>query len=493
MFRAFIVMLFLLVTAECIYCQVLKDTNYRNVDSATYADYTAGNWENILAVGKLAQKNNIDYFYLRMRLGVANYNLGYFNNSANNFEKALSFNSSDQTAQLYLYNSYLMMGNELKSNKLKSGFSDKTKSLIPDNSKVIDQVYAGGGYLFSNNYSRNSGFQTGGNGDTLVGYKVLIGDKINAYAGLQVVISPTFNFYFGYNHLSIQKKLEYQYREAPLSVDSVIHWPWGFRKVFSVRNESVMQVFDEKIYQNEIYIKPQMIFDKGWSLDVFGNMIFVNSIGYTANRNMKTVVDTLRYTNNSGPEYFTYDYLETTFSSQETNFVDYIIGLSINKDINNAFFSVFGSYSSLNNMTQYQVGGSATYYFNKLATIYGTTGVMFFSENAQESSLNNRLIINQNLGTKIMDKLWGEASFVYGNLNNANTQLGLIVYNQADNISFKAGAKLSMYLSNHFELNLSYSFIAYEGNFIVELPQFNSTHIYQYQSQNIIGGLVWSL
>ena len=60
-------------------------------------------------------------------------------------------------------------------------------------------------------------------------------------------------------------------------------------------------------------------------------------------------------------------------------------------------------------------------------------------------------------------------------------------------MKFKGALKLRVFISDHFELNLSYSYVAYEGNFIEFEPSVDNTYTYEYQSQNLIGGIVWSL
>ncbi len=472
--------------------QVLRDTTFRTIDSASYADYTSGNWSKVIEVGEIANKKDVDYFYLRMRMGIANYNLNHYNKSASNFEKALKYNNTDQVAQLYLYNSYQMTGKRSKANKLWSNFNENTKSLLPNKIRVLESVYAGGGYLSSNNFSANSNYQLTNSVDTLSGYKILIGNKINAYMGLQVNISPTFSFYFGYSHLSIEKRAAFQYREASLRLDSTVHFPWGYQNYPSVDSAFKQQIFDEKIYQNEIYIKPKIQFNDGWALSIFGNLVFVNSVDYVSELNERSITDTLWYVNDSGAGLFTFNYGETNFLRESKVFMDYVLGFSLEKDINNAIFNVYGSFSSLNELNQYQLGLSSTYYLNRKATIYGTTGLMWFSEALQDNTSDSRFIFDQKVGAKLAGRFWGEASVLIGNLNNANTNNGLIIYNQADKMLFKGGLKLKVFLSDHFELNLSYGYVAYEGSFYEFDTSVNSTQTYHYQSQNIIGGIVWN-
>ncbi len=106
------------------------------------------------------------------------------------------------------------------------------------------------------------------------------------------------------------------------------------------------------------------------------------------------------------------------------------------------------------------------------------------------------MIFNQKLGGRLYRNLWAEAEITYGDLNNANTNNGFVVYNQADKMKFIGGLTFKIFLGKHFELNLLYRYIAYEGIFIEDSDdEQNSdlnTNIFNYQTQSIIGGLKWT-
>lgn len=107
-----------------------KNKEFTYVDSLTYSYYMSGKWDSLILLGNEALKNNIDYKYLRQRLGYA-----YFINGDNSaarfhFEKAKSFDSFDQFTLEYLY--YI---------KLNTGKSDYTgtvvKNFSPDLKKSL--------------------------------------------------------------------------------------------------------------------------------------------------------------------------------------------------------------------------------------------------------------------------------------------------------------------------------------------------------------------
>ena len=109
--------------------QIFVDNDYKMLDSVTYVDYINQDWEKVIYTGNIALNKNIDYFYLRMRMGIATYYLGRFPEAADHFENALIFNSKDQTAQLYLYDTYKLLGKNTKSTLLSEGHNHNRAQL----------------------------------------------------------------------------------------------------------------------------------------------------------------------------------------------------------------------------------------------------------------------------------------------------------------------------------------------------------------------------
>ena len=49
--------------------------SFIKIDSATYAQYLAGDWSTLVHEGKQAISQGVDYYYLRMRVGIAFYEM----------------------------------------------------------------------------------------------------------------------------------------------------------------------------------------------------------------------------------------------------------------------------------------------------------------------------------------------------------------------------------------------------------------------------------
>ncbi|MFL5752622.1 MAG: tetratricopeptide repeat protein [Bacteroidia bacterium] len=77
------------------------------VDKRSYDLYQEKKWKELISFVDQALKQDHDYYYLRMRIGIAHYELGNFIAAQKHFEKALEFNSGDELVLEYIYFCYL--------------------------------------------------------------------------------------------------------------------------------------------------------------------------------------------------------------------------------------------------------------------------------------------------------------------------------------------------------------------------------------------------
>lgn len=87
-----------------------KSLDFQSIDSITYKYYLTGDWNNLIILGTEAIDYDIDYKFLRQRLGLAFYSKGDFINARTHFEKALLFDGFDTFTLTYLYYTYLNSG-----------------------------------------------------------------------------------------------------------------------------------------------------------------------------------------------------------------------------------------------------------------------------------------------------------------------------------------------------------------------------------------------
>ena len=110
--------------------------SFRYVDSLTYNLYTEKKWDDLILAGKSSVKDGHDYYYMRMRIGVAYYEKRNYAMSAIQFRKALEFNENDQIALEYLFYSYFLFGRTRQAYSLLSSFYLQNRERILEESKI---------------------------------------------------------------------------------------------------------------------------------------------------------------------------------------------------------------------------------------------------------------------------------------------------------------------------------------------------------------------
>ena len=444
--------------------------DFQHIDKKTYDFYEKQNWDSLIVVAKEALKNNIDYFYLRARLGMAYYQKQNYIKAVQNFEKALQFNSTDVFALEYLYYSYLFLNREQDAKLLSTKFPESLKSKLNiTKEKILNNIYFETGYTFNNNISKNGNINLFGN-DSIYGEQDLNGDIFYAHAGLSKSIGKRISLYFGFSNLNIDKEKQIQYREIVLNRYSTVYSYLGYENYYSNDTTYNYKSDKYKLHQNEFYINSSIQFNKGFKITPAFH--FINVI-YTIN-------------------------------TETTSINNYVISLSITKNISYFSFDLFGTYSNLNDKKQTQVGLSTAYYPFGDLNFYGVITIKGFYEeesrnykNQGRQKINSRFIFSQTIGLKVLPKVWFEGFITYGDLSNTNEKNAFIVYNIPDKINYKWGANLILAVFQNIELSLRYNFLSKESYYITNyLDEENDNTDFKtvytpYKNQSIIGGIKW--
>lgn len=88
--------------------QAQQTMNSALVEDSTYNLYRTQNWKQLVKTGKSLTHQHYDYYYLRMRMAVANYALHRYGSAAAQLAKAEKFNSGDNYLQEYTFYALLL-------------------------------------------------------------------------------------------------------------------------------------------------------------------------------------------------------------------------------------------------------------------------------------------------------------------------------------------------------------------------------------------------
>jgi hypothetical protein len=121
--RYIIVLLFLIQFTV----RAQKQLDFPAIDSMTYKYYMNGNWDSLINLGKYALGNNIDFKYLRQRMGFAYFSGANYVEAQKQFAKALEYDSFDSFTLNYLYLSFLYEGNDDGASFIAGGMKKETR------------------------------------------------------------------------------------------------------------------------------------------------------------------------------------------------------------------------------------------------------------------------------------------------------------------------------------------------------------------------------
>ncbi len=483
----------ILMTVGLSQAQVFWGENFKVIDSTSYQAYLDQDWEKVIEIGTKALKFNTDYYYLRMRMGAAYYQLGQLPKAGTQYEKALMLNKNDPTAQIYLYNTYLYLGKKQKAYRLSTTFTQSTANLVAGKMKGVESVVTGGGVSLSNNFSRNESNPLLHDSSSM-GQQTLFGDKRILFAGAQFNLSPITSLYLGYNNLLIDKRTRINYVDSSIYVNSTRYEDWGFQRTFTEEGKIVEKTFDNQLRQNELYLSVRFQFENGWAGSLFGNFLLVNTDVIKMDTQRVFFRDTTYYVINTGDvELKETNYLAYHFKQRDTSFVNYLFGAHLEKDYNNLTVGFTAIASALNGLKQNQLSLDAFYFLGKGTRFYGKSEVSWFVQK-WDAGNENRYFFKQSLGHQLYKLSWLEAEYVLGNQNNASTLNGMVVFNQADKMNYRAGVSFIVMPINHLELSLRYQYISFEGYSSEMYPDEENikTHTFAYEAQNFLGGIKWT-
>ncbi len=467
---------------------------FRPIDSATYRLFAEKKWDSLIYTGKEAIRDGIDYYYLRLRMGVAEFQKQKYVKASQHLFKAATFNSSDPYLQEFLYYSCIYSNRPEEARVVTSLMTDHLKNDLRIKNPVVDQISAEGGMTLSseNSIRENPDLMKG---DSIYGETDLYRDSYYAHIDLTLNLSPEINLNGGYNYLNFSKVKYFQYGTIVEKLDSVTQFPGGYTNHYTWSPGVVNDHFTYNVTQHEFYINSVISLSGRFSLRPFVHVVNVHSTNIQSSYNPQTVTDTIVYDGQALNPYVLYTYSKPgyTYVLKDTSFTDFVASLSLTKTFSIFETALAGSYSNLNNKRQFQLAGTVSYYPLGNLNLYGTTMVTGFFQGK-----NKRLIVGQVAGGKLFRRLWAEGSIVYGNLTNTNLNNGLVIYNNSDKIDYRIGADLYYILSKHIQIYLMYQYFEKENlstYYIYDTTGSNNSHpkteYKHYHTNSFIGGIKW--
>lgn len=416
--------------------------SFASIDKWSYIAYTQNNLKETNRISKAAFDHDIDYYYLRMRVGIVNYNHQRFSNAINHFEKALSFNSADTLALEYLYYCHVNMGNKIAANSIAKEFPEHKRVQLNLGKPVfVEYAFMAGSYLFNNTIDE----------------QIKETEKLPAMPYYRDLNKNLTSSSFGLIH-NLSRTITYTHSFTKLNANQYMH-------PFIISNNYFQTSIAQKQYYGRFYVhlSDQLSIQAGIHL-------------------LATTYDV--YSLNSK----TY---ELTKTKKDT--ASKLLFYGVRYKLNNLELFAFNGFSNFNKNKQVQVNAGGLIYPLGTRTFFSETELTgIFSDSALYS-------IKQTLGVKIpRTGIWLSGTLSAGKKNNYSDMNGSVIYNNNSTALFQTGATLAIPLfHNKMHINISWLYETKKGtslysidNRVLKIPNFNPTNI---NTQTITGGLTWKL
>jgi len=441
--------LFLLVIGCMANLAHAADKTFQEVDQQSLALYEKGEWKELVRYSDQVISEGFDYYYLRMRAGIANYMIRRYTKAALHFKKALAFNDKDPVAGKYLYSCYLELNRITEAQKtldeLPPSLGEELEKYLSKKHQVIIET----GPLLSNESKKFSRIDLDGK-ENIYGEADVTGNGYYFNSGLAWAFNKGYGIYAGYSLDRVDKN-----------------------KLVKIGDSLVNHYYP--LTQHQFYVNGSIPLGKGFSVLPAMNIILDQYEMVMPKFDSST---------------FTY-----SFPVEETRLNSYIGYLSVTKDFRYLQTSIFGAYSNLNRKEQIQAGiGILAFPLGNL-DFYVSSKLMDHINDGQ-----NNIIFEQMVGIRLLTPLWTEITATFGQMKNYHENNAFVVYNIADKMNFKGGAKLIYTLNPRWMITAQYIYLLREGEYTTysvtpppEPPKAVPSNLSQdFQDQFILLGLKWS-
>lgn len=430
--------------------------SFSEVDQQTMQHYFASQWDSVILVGNNGIDAGHDYFYLRVRLGVAYFNQSNFAKAIQHLEKARKFNPSDEFANSYLYLSYKYMGRFADAEMMGSKLSDtlRTNELFKKR-PFFSGLYTEIGYSPTCSYTptplaKESEFEKeSSTKNNLLSY---------GFIGLNNQVTPWMTLFYGVTSLGTSVT-KYTYENLP--------------PLPPLPPKIKTTTTDLSIKMLQFYINCRIRVSRGLIIIPYYHAI--SSSGSSVENIRPRRMDT------------------TSFNSR-----DAIMGIGFEKYYRNLVFLGEVSSNRFSNKSHLQLQTGITWFPRSNQNLYLNGAVTYNMAQGADSlstpnaDLNN-LYVSGKIGGKLFSKLWGETAFYGGNIQNSQIGNGYLFFSTPNNYTMMGNATLTLILKK-VKLSLKYQYAGLTGTKESFKPTDTNpiTSEFSFYQQTITGGLLWN-
>lgn len=415
--RLLIILLFLTFAAAG---AAQQDLTEEYVESKTFEYFENGQWSKLIRLGERALNAGMESYLIRMRTGIAFYELEDYAGAIPHLRKAVNTGYAEGFVKEYLYYSYLFMGRKEDAADVYFDMSEsRQKKIRPLINDFIDDLDVTAGYSFSSDESDNGGIDIDGT-DNAYGEQTVNNGQFYFDVALAQLPLRWMKISYAFSYLNISRQKQIMFNDVRVSDD------------YKQKQGQLYNEFDFRISEGFV-VKPS------------GHYINSKETSLFARYDSATLVynsSTLSY----DPDEFYYTLYDSTL--EQDNFV---LSLTAYKWLSRFRFGAAGSFSYLNGKHQTQYGVSAIAFPLKSNKLYAGADITLHNQDGVAN-----LIFSPVAGGRITDELWCGLFASFGRMNNYNERNGFYVYNNPDVITLKYGAELKYYFRFNLTAGITY-------------------------------------
>jgi hypothetical protein len=377
---------------------LFAQVDFVTMDKRTYNYYLKGDYRNLKASADSMLSMGIDYYYLRMRVGILAYENEKYKTAFVHFNQAHKFNSLDSSCTKYIYYCYLFSGRKADASLcLRTGPEKAIHGSPSLTSESSNPISVSAGFSFID-------YQTAQHETSNLYHEALSG-SFSMYTGIEKYFSANFKAEFAYTNYHKTGKVY-------TATD-----PLGSEMNFS---------------QNQLWLKLSGIAFPGWEFYGFGHVIFYRDTLFN-----------IQSGNQSSANLMTQEYEGGIGISKS----GWKVRANANLSLSNFSFSS-------------QVRGEAylTFLPSGNENFYLSSGWM----GQTDVNWGGTYQLNQEVGFKICKMLWMETGYLSGNSFLYARNDGYMVNNSFLIPSKVAYANIIILPGKHFAVTITPSFVQNE-------------------------------
>jgi hypothetical protein len=422
-------------------------SSWQKTDSLTYQLYMAKDWKGLLAEADRSLREGIDFYYLRVRAGIAAYERRNYRLAALHLSKAHEWNHSDEFVNYWYYYALLMGSRQDEARVLASGFSPEYMERMQISPvKGVHSVMAETMISCNADYQKLLDDNIAGDYSYL-GYRNVLKRQVYNGVGLDHRVTDRLFAFHGISHLRIDRMQHFRY--VPSGLDGQV---------------------ESRSNQFQYYLQGRYTDLNGWSVSASVTLLTGETVYNYMTINMNDVSFLNRY---------------------EYEISDQVVMAGIAREYKLFRPSVSFILGNVNNYRQLQARGQLVLYPAGNPDVYLVSGFNAHND-AGEGSI--RYVTDQKLGFRT-GPFWLSGHAAFGRIRNFTMAEGYVVYNMPETINGLYGVTALLPLfSNRLELSVRYQYMKKEGmTFEYSTPVDFKLYPYRFNENSLLISLNWHL